>query len=45
MFYGKCGWRLLAVGGLLVLGVLQGVAAETFPPLVGDGVADDTAAI
>jgi len=45
MFYGKCGWRLLAVGGLLVFGVLQGVAAETFPPLVGDGVADDTAAI
>ena len=35
----------LAVGVCLVCAVFRGVAAESFPPLVGDGVVDDTAAI
>ena len=35
----------LAVGVCLVCAVFRGVAAESFPSLVGDGVVDDTAAI
>ena len=35
----------LAVGACCVCGGLRCVAAESFPPLVGDGVVDDTAAI
>ena len=35
----------LVIGACIVCGVLHGVEAESFPPLVGDGVADDTAAI
>ena len=34
-----------AVFVCMVCGVLRGAAAEAFPPLAGDGVSDDTAAI
>lgn len=36
---------MLAVGVCMACCVLQSTAAESVPPLVGDGVADDTAAI
>ena len=37
--------RKLTVGICLACGVFHCVVAESFPPLVGDGAADDTAAI
>ena len=37
--------RRLAIGVCFVCGGLHGAEAESFPPLAGDGIADDTAAI
>ena len=45
MFGDKSCWRLTVVWRVLACGALHAAAADALPPLVGDGVVDDTAAI